>query len=101
MKRETVTDRMSFIGCRPGRSSGMIRSVMDDPLQRRVAQLETTLMRRNEQLAEAQAALAAVQDSHAFKLAHLFSKVARRILPLHSRRRRALRGALRRALRFA
>jgi len=68
---------------------------MDDPRDRRIAQLETTLMRRNEQLAEAQAALAATQDSHAFKIAQLISKVVTKALPLHSRRRRAVRSAIR------
>jgi GT2 family glycosyltransferase len=69
----------------------MIPGDMDDPRDRRIAQLETTLMRRNEQLAEAQAALAATQESHAFRLARLISKVVGKILPLHSRRRRAVR----------
>src|SRR2546430_11991837 len=56
----------------------------------------TTLFRsRNEQLADAQAALAAVHDSHAFKLAQILSKIGNKLLPLHSRRRRGVRAALR------
>lgn len=64
---------------------------MDDPRDRRIGQLETTLMRRNEQLAEIQAALTETQASHAFRLAQLICKVVGKVLPLHSRRRRSLR----------
>jgi O-antigen biosynthesis protein len=81
--------------------------VMDDPAtlpliapaDRRIAQLETALCRRNEQLDAAHAALTALHASHAFRLAQLIAKVGNRILPLHSRRRRAVRGLLRSTVR--
>lgn len=71
---------------------------------RRIAQLETALARRHEQLDDVQAALAAVHASHAYKLAQLLSKIANKALPLHSRRRRsarALMGSIVRAVRRA
>jgi GT2 family glycosyltransferase len=63
--------------------------------QRRISQLETALCRRNEQLDDLQAALTAVQESHAFRLAQIISKLTNRVLPLHSRRRRAVRTLVR------
>lgn len=84
-------------------------AVMDDatilplnaPADRRIAQLETALCRRNEQIAELQAALAATQDSNAFRLAQFFAKCGNKLLPLHSRRRRMVRTVLRSAIRGA
>jgi GT2 family glycosyltransferase len=77
---------------------------MDDsartPTDRRVAQLESALCRRGEQLDELYAALAAVQTSHAYRFAQLLSKVGNKLLPLHSRRRRAVRTALRSGVRL-
>ncbi len=69
------------------------------PTDRRIAQLETALCRRNEQLDELQAALAATHASHAFRLAQLIAKVANKVLPLHSRRRRTTRNLMRSAIR--
>jgi GT2 family glycosyltransferase len=69
------------------------------PADRRISQLETALCRRNEQLDDAHAALAALHDSHAFRLAQLIAKVCNKFLPLHSRRRRATRGIFRLAVR--
>ncbi len=65
----------------------------DDPIrelelaQRRIAQLESALMRRTEILEQRQAELQAIQSSKAFKLARLSQKVLDRVFPLHSRRR--------------
>jgi O-antigen biosynthesis protein len=62
---------------------------------RRIAQLETALMRRHELLEQKQAALDAIQDSGAWKAVRLYYKVREKLLPLASRRRRLLRTALR------
>lgn len=66
---------------------------------RRIAQLESALARRNDQLGEAHSALAATHDSHAYKFARLISRLANKFLPLHSRRRRATRTLLRSVVR--
>jgi GT2 family glycosyltransferase len=58
---------------------------------RRIAQLETALLRRNEILEQKQAALDDILDSGAWKAARLFYKMREKLLPLHSRRRRAVR----------
>src|SRR5437764_1225531 len=62
---------------------------------RRIAQLETALMRRGEQLEQAQAALDDVKNSGAWTAVRWYYKIRERLLPLHSRRRRAVRTALR------
>ncbi len=69
------------------------------PTDRRIAQLETALCRRNEQLDELQAALAATHASNAFRLAQLIVKVANKVLPRHSRRRRKARNLMRSTIR--
>ncbi len=69
------------------------------PTDRRIAQLETALCRRNEQLGELQAALAATHASHAFRLAQLLAKITNKVLPLHSRRRRTVRNLMRSTIR--
>lgn len=66
---------------------------------RRIAQLETALCRRNEQLEELHAALSSVHDSHTFRFAQLLSKITNKFLPLHSQRRRAVRTMLRSTVR--
>src|SRR5207237_7192810 len=66
---------------------------------RRIAQLETALMRRHELLEQKQAALDAIYESGAWKAVRLYYKVREKLLPLHSRRRRLLRTALRVGLR--
>lgn len=69
------------------------------PADRRIAQLEMALCRRNEQLEELTAAIAATQESHAYRLAKVIAKVGNKLLPLHSRRRRAARTLIRSAVR--
>src|SRR5262245_19612841 len=58
---------------------------------RRIAQLETALLRRNDILEQKQAALDDILNSGAWKAARLFYKVREKLLPLHSRRRRTVR----------
>jgi glycosyltransferase involved in cell wall biosynthesis len=83
----------------PAAGSITIPAIMDvfprTPTDRRIAQLEAALCRRGEQLDEAYAALAAVQQSHAYRFAQLLSKVAGRLLPAGSRRRRLVRSMAR------
>lgn len=62
---------------------------------RRIAQLETALMRRNDVLEQKQAQLDDILNSGAWKAARLFYKVREKLLPLHSRRRRLVRTAAR------
>ena len=66
-----------------------------DSAARRIAQLETALMRRNEVLDEKQAQLDSILNSGAWKAARLMYKVREKLLPLHSRRRRWVRAAVR------
>jgi GT2 family glycosyltransferase len=68
-----------------------------DSAARRIAQLETALMRRSELLEQKQAQLDALQRSGAWKAVRWYYKVRERFLPLHSRRRRAVRTAMRTA----
>src|SRR5262245_55097583 len=58
---------------------------------RRIKQLETALLRRNEVLDQKQAALDDILNSGVWKAARLFCKVREKLLPLHSRRRRTVR----------
>jgi GT2 family glycosyltransferase len=58
---------------------------------RRIAQLETALLRRNEVLEQKQAALDDVYNSGVWKTARLIYKIREKLLPLQSRRRRAVR----------
>lgn len=67
---------------------------------RRIAQLETALLRRNEVLEQKQAALDDILNSTAWKIARLVHKFREKLLPLHSRRRRAVRTITRAAGRF-
>jgi GT2 family glycosyltransferase len=62
---------------------------------RRIEQLETALMRRNEVLELKQAALDDILNSGTWKAARLLWKLRDKLLPLHSRRRRAVRTLLR------
>jgi GT2 family glycosyltransferase len=58
---------------------------------RRIAQLETALLRRNEVLEQKQAALDDIYNSSAWRTARLIHKFREKLLPLQSRRRRAVR----------
>src|SRR4051812_11736814 len=58
---------------------------------RRIAQLETALMRRSELLEQKQAQLEALQSSGAWQAVRWYYKLRERLLPLHSRRRRIVR----------
>ncbi len=69
--------------------------------RRRIAQLEIALMRRNELLEQKQAALCAIYDSAAWKLVRVVLKVRDKLLPLHSRRRKAIKYAVRSFVRLA
>src|SRR5689334_18387298 len=66
-----------------------------DSAARRIAQLETALMRRSELLEQKQAEIDAIKQSGAWKAAKLYYKLREKLLPLHSRRRRYVRTALR------
>ncbi|HEY8506350.1 MAG TPA: glycosyltransferase family 2 protein [Gemmataceae bacterium] len=68
---------------------------------RRISQLETALMRRNELLEQKHAALTAIYSSGAWKLVRFYYKLRDRLFPLHSRRRNALKYGIRSALRVA
>jgi GT2 family glycosyltransferase len=61
---------------------------------RRIAQLETALMRRSELLEQKQAQLDALQSSGAWQAVRWYYKLRERLLPLHSRRRRIVRTAM-------
>src|SRR5437899_11803578 len=61
---------------------------------RRIAQLETALMRRSELLEQKQAQLEALQNSGAWQAVRWYYKLRERLLPLHSRRRRLVRTAV-------
>jgi GT2 family glycosyltransferase len=63
--------------------------------RRRIDQLEAALMRRTELLEQKQSELAAVRDSKAFRLASTAQKLVDRLMPLHTRRRAALKTFLR------
>ena len=67
--------------------------------QRRIAQLETALMRRNELLEQKHAALCAIHESGAWKAVRFYYKFRDRLFPMHSRRRNALKHGLRTLLR--
>ena len=69
--------------------------------ERRISQLESALMRRNELLEQKHAALMAIHTSAAWQFARAMQKFADRVLPLHSRRRNALKTVARRGVRFA
>ena len=58
---------------------------------RRIAQLESALMRRSELLEQKQAQLEALQNSGAWQAVRWYYKLRERLLPLHSRRRRLVR----------
>jgi len=58
---------------------------------RRIAQLETALMRRSELLEQKQAQLEALHSSGAWQVVRWYYKLRERLLPLHSRRRRIVR----------
>lgn len=62
-----------------------------DSAARRITQLETALLRRNEVLEQRQAALDNILNSATWKFARLVYKFREKLLPLHSRRRRAVR----------
>ncbi len=66
-----------------------------DSAARRIAQLETALMRRSDVLEQKQAELDAIHQSAAWKAVRLYYKVREKLLPLHSRRRRWVRTVLR------
>ncbi|HTK73628.1 MAG TPA: glycosyltransferase [Gemmataceae bacterium] len=68
---------------------------------RRIAQLETALMRRGELLEQKQAQLEALQSSGAWRAVRWYYKIRERLLPLHSRRRRVVRTAMGLAARSA
>lgn len=76
-------------------SDAKLLPLRNDAADRRVAQLEAALMRRNEQLEELHASMATVYSSHAFRFARLLEKIGGKLLPRHSRRRRAVRTFLR------
>src|SRR5262245_66573166 len=61
---------------------------------RRIAQLETALMRRSELLEQKQAQLDALHGSGAWQAVRWYYKLRERLLPLHSRRRRFVRTAM-------
>src|SRR5437870_8864868 len=61
---------------------------------RRIAQLETALMRRSELLEQKQAQLEALHRSGAWQAVRWYYKFRERLLPLHSRRRRFVRTAM-------
>src|SRR5207248_1190042 len=61
---------------------------------RRIAQLETALMRRSELLEQKQAQLDALHGSDAWQVVRWYYKLRERLLPLHSRRRRVVRTAM-------
>jgi O-antigen biosynthesis protein len=70
-----------------------------DSAARRIAQLETALMRRGELLEQKQAELDAVKSSAAWTAVRWYYKVRERLLPLHSQRRRYARTVVRAAAR--
>lgn len=68
-----------------------------DVARRRIEQLEAALMRRTELLEQKQAELAAVRGSKAYRAAHFAQKLIDRLMPLHTRRRAAVKAAAGRA----
>ncbi len=69
--------------------------------RRRIAQLETALMRRSEILEEKQAELDTIHRSDAWRIAWTIFRVRDRLMPFHTRRRRWFRTAMRTAHRGA
>ncbi len=59
--------------------------------QRRIAQLETALMRRGELLEQRQAMLLSIQGSIPWKIIEFYAKIFDRLFPRHTRRRRWLK----------
>lgn len=66
--------------------------------RRRIDQLEAALARRTELLERRTVELADLQAGKAYKFAHFMHKVANRLAPLHTRRRRWLRALAKRAM---
>src|SRR5437016_7230525 len=64
-----------------------------ESIRRRIAQLETALMRRSELLEQKQAELDAIKASESWYFARLICRVQGRLLPVSSRRRRLIRTA--------
>lgn len=69
--------------------------------RRRIAQLETALMRRSEVLEEKQAELESIKQSFSWKVAVLIHRFRDRVFPLHTRRRRLLRTVVGTSMRCA
>jgi O-antigen biosynthesis protein len=67
-----------------------------DVARRRIEQLEAALMRRTELLEQKQSELAAVKESKAYRAAHFAQKLLDRLMPLHTRRRAAVKTLIRR-----
>ncbi|HEY1381940.1 MAG TPA: glycosyltransferase, partial [Gemmataceae bacterium] len=66
-----------------------------ESVRRRIAQLETALMRRSEILEEKQAELETIHRSDAWRIARTIFRIRDRLLPFHSRRRRWFRTFMR------
>jgi glycosyltransferase involved in cell wall biosynthesis len=66
-----------------------------DLARRRIEQLEAALMRRTEVLEQRQTELAAIRGSKAYQAAHFVQKLADRLMPLHTRRRVAVKATVR------
>jgi GT2 family glycosyltransferase len=73
----------------------------NDDTSRRIAQLEAALMRRTELLEQKHAALCAIYESGAWKAVRLYYRLRDQLLPLHSRRRTAVKWAMRSLFRAA
>jgi GT2 family glycosyltransferase len=69
--------------------------------RRRIAQLETALMRRSELLEEKQAELEAIKKSDGWYIAALMWRIQEKLLPIHTRRRRWFRTGFRTTMRGA
>jgi len=70
-----------------------------DVAQRRIAQLEAALMRRNELLEQKHAALVGIMDSGAWKAVRFYYKLRDKFLPMHSKRRKAFKYCMRSGIR--
>ncbi len=68
--------------------------------RRRIDQLEAALARRTELLERRTAELTDVQSGKAYKFANFLHRVANRLAPLHTRRRRWLRACAQKAMNF-
>jgi GT2 family glycosyltransferase len=65
--------------------------------RRRIEQLEAALMRRTELLEQKQTELTAIKESKAYRAAHFAQKLLDRMMPLHTRRRAAVKMFIRQA----